>query len=168
MSTSTERMRLKRMRELGELPPLPQCKACGKTMKLQKKGSNKASEQGLCHACWRKTPEYKVERARQNSKLRGRQHQKDVWPIAYWGGLPDAEPVRYPSARKAHSASYAGKGKPSGPVVICWSDGRVIAYWGRSAASLLGISPEDGDHVFDDPHDFHQQLKGTEKVWFDC
>ena len=167
MSTSTERMRLKRMRELGEVPPLPQCKACGKTMKLQKRGSNKASEAGMCHACWRKTPAYKVERARQNSKLRGRQHQKDVWPIAYWGGQPDEQQVRYSSARKAHSASFVGKGKPSGPVVICWSDGRVIAYWGRSAANLLGIGPEDGDHVFDDPHDFHQQLTGTEKVWFD-
>lgn len=167
MSTSTERMRLKRLRELGELPPLPTCKSCGKQMKLSKAAQNKASKLGLCHACWRKTPDYKLERARQNSKLSGRQHLREIFPVAYWGGQPGTKPERFPSARKAHSASFVAKGQEAGPVVICWSDGRVVVYWGRTAASFLGITPEDGDMVVDEPFEFHQQLKPEEKVWFE-
>lgn len=160
-------MRLKRLRELGQLPPLPTCKACGKQMKLSKSSKNKAAELGLCHACWKKTPSYKVERARQNSKLETRRHKQEHFPLAYWGGQPNGPLEKYSSMRKAHSASFAGKGQPAGPVVVCWSDGRVIAYWGRTAAGLVGITPEDGDHVFDDPSDFHQQMAATERVWFD-
>lgn len=60
-----------------------------------------------------------------------------------------------------------GKGQTAGAVVICWSDGRVVGYWGRTAASLLGIGPDDGDIVFDDPQDFYKELKLNELVWLE-
>ena len=167
-TTSTERMRLKKLRDLGKLPALQTCNACGKTLKLSKNAQNKAAAQGLCHACWRQTPDYKEERARQNSQLVSRQPVRNIRPIAYFGAQPGKPYKRYPSARKAHSACYVGKGKLAGVVVVCWSDGRVIGYWGRTAAGLLGITPDDGDVVIDEPCDFYKLMKPAERAPFEA
>jgi hypothetical protein len=156
-------MRALKARERGDLPPLPLCNECGKKLKLSASSSNKAAVLGLCHDCWRRTSGYKEERARQNAALKSRQHKAKVWPVAYYGARPGEEYVRYNSARRAHSACYVGKGKTQGALIVCWSDGLVVGYWGRTAASLSGLKPSDGDVVIAEPSDFYNQLTDRER-----
>ena len=162
-TTSTERMRLKRLREKGEAPALPQCKACGKTMKPSVSKQSKAAMDGLCWACWKLTPAGKKERQRQNLA-------QDVWRVAYFGCKPDDEPPVYcTTMRKALAASYVDRTLTrNGPVWVVWSDSTVTVHHGLSAATALKIQPDDGDVVGmeEDADWFRERVPEDKRTWF--
>lgn len=157
-TTSTERMRLKRLRDQGVVPPVKTCKECGKRLKLGASGESKAYRLDLCWACWKKSPEGKIERRRQNLK-------REIWPIGYFAGPDDDHVLPHRTLRIAQSAASGGRHKPPGPVYIAWSDGRVTLHAGLTARQVPGLGPGDGEEVLE-PEWFLAQIDDSLKTWF--
>ena len=154
-------MRAKRSRAKGDAPALPTCKSCGKQMKPSASTEAKAAQLGLCWACWKITPEGRKVRQRQNLI-------QDVWRVGYFGCEPGREPVFQTTMRKALQASFIDRTlKRNGPVWIVWSDGTVTVHYGLSAGTALGVTPDDGDLLVDDPQFFRDQVPASKRTWFD-
>lgn len=158
-TTSAERMRLKRLRDKGVIPPALNCKECGRAMKYGASEESKAYSLGLCWACWKKTDEGKLERRRQNLS-------RDTWGVCWFGGKPGEDVVKVASLRAAISASYVSRRGPNGTIFIVWSDGRVTEHTGLTIRLSKGLRPEDGVPVTDDPDWFREQVDERLKTWF--
>ena len=159
-TTSTERMRLKRLRERGAAPALKTCSVCGKVLK-ESSGSGKAYAAGMCWQHWKVSEEGRTERQRQNLK-------QDIWRVAYFGAQPGEEPTFCATMRKALKASYVDRTLTrNGPIWAVWSDGSVTIHYGLSATTALKLKPEDGDLVIDEAHWFRDQVPDSKRTWFD-
>lgn len=155
-TTSTERMRLKRERELGNAPPVKTCAACGKKLK-QGAGSNRAYDAGLCWEHWRQSPEGKIER-RKSSLV------SEKWGVCYFGG---EKLVPHTSLRAALSESVRKGGRENLPIFVVWSDGTVTMHLGLTARKSAGLKPDDGDLLIDEFEDFLDMVPDHLKTWFD-
>ena len=158
--SSTERMRLKRMRDRGELPPLKTCSECGKVLKFGASTENKAYDAGLCWEHWKISDAGRHERARQNLK-------KKSWGVAYFGGKPGEDIERFKTLRKAVEGSYVGRGQENGPVYVVWQDGKVTEHHGLTTRSAVGLSPDKGELVTDDPGWFRDKVEESQRKWFE-
>ncbi len=161
-STSTERMRRKRQRELGLAPPLKKCKICDQKLK-KGAGSNKAWEMDLCWKHWKETDEGRIERRRQN--LKGDPTGKDVWGVLFFGGDP---PEHFSSLRKALSASTKPGRATNLPVYVVWCDGRVTVHNGLTARTAVYLSPKDGDVLLMGGEWFRSFVPEPARAWFAC
>ena len=155
-------MAQKRLRELGELPPLKTCKVCGKTLK-QGSGTGKAYAADLCWQHWKQSTQGKLERRRLNLA-------KKLWAVSYFGKKPnETEWQQFPRIKQAITASYVDRTmKNNGPVAICWSDGEVTLHWGLTQSST-NVKPEDGEEMVGgdlDPGWFRDQVDDKKKTWF--
>lgn len=155
-TTSTERMRLKKLRDQGKLPPIKTCSVCGKKLK-KGAGANKAWEAGLCWFHWSQTEEGKIERRRPG--LVG-----ELWPVYYFGG-PELVPCT--SIRKALTASVNKGGRDNHPIFIVWSDGIVTSHCCLTARTAVGIKQDDGDQLIDDYESFLAMVPEHLRTWFD-
>lgn len=157
-TTSTERMRLKKLRDSGEAPPVKTCSVCGKKLK-QGAGSNRAWEAGLCWDHWKQTDEGRVTRRRQ-----GLAKREGVWGVAFFGG-EDLRP--YTNMRGALSASVQKGGRDNHPVFVVWNTGIVTCHSGLTARKSVGLQPEDGDQLIDEYEYFLDVVPEHLKTWFD-
>lgn len=159
-TSSTERMRAKRARELGLAPPLKTCSVCGKQLK-EGSGSGKAYAAGLCWEHWRESQAGKVERRRQNLR-------SDVWAAAYIVSCTDkTAAIYFPNARAAISAAKnAGK---DCIIAVCWSNGDVTVHPGLTSKNCAGLTPDDGDPVLSEDIDwFHKNVPVKKRTWFEA
>lgn len=149
-TTSTERMRLKKLRDQGKLPPIKTCSTCGKKLK-EGAGSNRAYEAGLCWEHWVQTDEGRITRRRSSLVT-------ELWPLIYIG---TKDLIPFTSIRKCLSA---GKGEP---IYVVWSDGRVTLHLGLTTRTVARLKPEDGDQLIDDFQDFLDMVPEDRRAWFD-
>lgn len=154
-TTSTERMRLKKLRDAGKADPIKLCKVCGKRLK-KGAGANRAYDMDLCHFHWRQTPEGKAVR-------RQKQIKTELWGVWYFGGNPLEG---FTSVRKAIAASKNENGKENDPVFAVWSDGRVTCHVDLTHRAAVGMKPEDGDELIDDFEDLRAEVPENLRVWF--
>ncbi|ACY75822.1 predicted protein [Cyanophage PSS2] len=160
-TTSTERMRLKKLRDQGKAPPLKNCKACGKVLKPTS-GSSKASREGLCWDCWKTSPTGKIERRRQNLV-------KDTWGVAYFSCKPGEEFKKFARAKQAISNAYVDRTMTrNGPVVAVWNDGTVTIHWNMAQSRASQITKENGDELIGEPSPewFRAQVDESKSAWF--
>lgn len=155
-TTSTERMRRKRERELGIAPPIRTCRVCGKSLK-EGAGENRAWQMHLCWEHWRQTPEGKIQRRRSSLV-------NDMWGVCYFGGQ---ELKPYTNIRAALSASVRKGGRDNLPIYVVWRDGTVTMHTGLTARKASGLRPEDGDQLLDEYQDFLDMVPQHLRTWFD-
>lgn len=155
-TTSTERMRLKKLRDLGQAPPIKTCSVCGKTLK-EGAGSNRAWKAGLCWQHWRQTEEGKITRRRAGLA-------QDRWAVYYFAG-EDLQP--FSNIKKALSASKNKGGRENHPVYVVWSDGIVTSHCCLTARTAVGLTPDDGDQLLDEYEDFLEMVPTSLRTWFD-
>lgn len=167
-TTSTERMRLKKLRDMGVIPPPLCCSVCGQPLK-EGAGANRAYRAGLCWEHWDLSPEGRRYRRRYSLKDRG----EGVWAVGYFSGKPGEPLERRSGLREAIGAAYMGKGAPAnGPLYVVWCDGRVSYHLGLTVRSAKGLSPEHPSTVFlraDDPRatELRAQIPENLTTWFD-
>lgn len=161
-TTSTERMQIKKLRDDGKLPPLKKCKTCNKGLKPTS-GSSKAFQLDLCWACWRSSPEGKIERRRQNLV-------KDVWAVAYFSCKPGEDFQQFTRAKAAISNAFVDRTMTrNGPVVAVWSDGSVTLHWNIAQSNSGDITKENGDELIGEepsPEWFRSQVDESKAAWF--
>jgi hypothetical protein len=156
-TTSTERMRAKRARELGLAPPIPVCSVCGSKLKAGA-GSDKAYAAGMCWKHWKQSEEGKVDRRRLNLR-------SDNWAVGYVVRCAHGEGHFVTSARAAVSC-----GRTLGKdclIAVVWRDGEVTIHPGLTSKNCTGLKPEDGDLIVDDAEWFHDLVPETKRTWFD-
>ena len=161
-TTSTQRMLRKRLREQGDLPPLPNCTSCGKQLKIAS-GNGRAYQLGLCWDCFRVSPEGKAQKRK--SALKG-----DVWAVGYFSAKPDEPLVKHDRLRAAIGYAYVGRNKQNGPVFIVWSDAQVTEHYGLSATNSKGMTPDHPSKVdfpVSDPQWFLDQIPEKKRTWFE-
>ena len=161
-TTSTERMRLKKLRDMGLAEQIPNCKSCGTPLKVRS-GSGKAYKAGLCYACWSQTEQYRIQK-------RETALAKDIWAVGYFSGKPGEPLLKRTRLREAIGKAYVGRNKDNGPVFIVWSDGRVTEHYGLSATNSKGMTPEHPSAVDfppDNPEWFLDQIPPEKRTWFE-
>lgn len=154
-TSSTERMRLQRLRREGVADPVKTCSVCGKSLK-KGAGQNLAWNAGLCYQHWIQTPEGKQHRRKSQIKA-------ELWGVAFFGGEP---PEFFTSIKKALKASTNKGGRDNHPVFVVWSDGRVTSHCCLTARSAVGLKPEDGDEMLDGFEEFRDQVPQEKRNWF--
>ena len=154
-TTSTERMRAKKLRDAGKADPVKVCKVCGKKLK-KGAGSNRAYDMDLCYVHWKQTPEGKAVRRKKEIK-------QDLWGVYYFTGEPELE--GFTSIRKAITASVV-PGGINHPVFAVWSDGRVTAHCCLTHRAARGLKPEDGDQLLDGFEIMRQKVPESLRTWF--
>lgn len=168
--SGSERTRLWKLRKAGKIKPLQECKSCGKTLKAGC-GNGRASSQGLCYACWRRTPEFRIEHRRSNL-LKERREGGEVWAVGYWSQTPGAtgEPVKYGRLREAVNRASGGRGREPGPVFVAWSDARVTEHHGLKVTNCTGLTPDHPsalEYPVDNPWWFLDQVDKSRRAWFE-
>jgi len=162
-TTSTERMRIKALRDRGVLPPVPNCThpGCNRQLKFGA-GHNKAFAAGLCWEHWRESEEGRLARREQNLLT-------ENWAVSYFSAQGDGPIERHPDVRAAIGKAYFGKGKPRNPVYVVWRDGTVTVYADLSVRAAKGLTPEQGIELSpSDPlwADFRSQVPEKARTWF--
>ena len=163
--TSTERMRLKKLRDLGKLPPLPRCKECQRVMKVTS-GHGESAKLGLCWSCWKETKTGQKRRRCQNLRLK-------IWPVMFFSYdyKTDKLPVSFTKAGDALSHAYAGPQLvKNGPLIIVCNNGEVSQHWQITRKTASTLLPEDGDSVLAcaeyGPDWFRDQVPENKRDWF--
>lgn len=156
-TTSAERMRLKRLREQGLAAPVRTCKQCGTTLKPTA-GSSKASKLDMCWACWKVTPEGKLDRRRLN--LKG-----SVWAIGYVVRNDQGQHAYVANLRQALSHPIC-KGKSNCILAAIWSNGEVSLHPGLTTKNCSGLRPEDGDSPLGETDWFLSFVPEDKRTWF--
>ena len=160
--TSTERMRLKKLRDQGLVEQLPNCKQCNAQLKVRS-GSGKAYSLGLCYACWRKTSDYRIQK-RENALA------KEFWAVGYFSGKPGEPLEKRTRLREAIGKAYVGRNAENGPVFVVWNDGRITEHYGLTATNSKGMSPDHWsacDLPPDNPEWFLDQIPQDKRTWFE-
>ena len=150
-TTSTERMRLKKLRDQGKADPVKTCSVCGKTLKKGASGASKAWHAGLCYEHWKQTDEAKQER-------RAKKLKQEFWGIGYFSGEPLAF---HPSIKKAMKA--AGRDE----VYVVWNDGRVTIHCDLTFRTSVGLTPESGDQMLEGFEELQALVPDELKDWFE-
>lgn len=153
-TTSTERMRLARLRKQGVADPIKTCSVCGKALK-RGAGQNLAWNAGLCYTHWLETPEGKQNRRKSQIKNK-------IWGVAFFGG---EHPEHFTRIKAALKASFA-TGQENYPVFVVWSDGRVTMHPGLTSRKAVGLKPEDGDEMLEGFEEFIDQVPENLRNWF--
>lgn len=155
-------MRLLRMRNKGEILT-PTCVQCSAVLKVGA-GQNKALEQGLCWACYKKSDEARLERRRQALA------REEVWGVGYWSAKPGEELAKHQRLRAAIGYAYVARGQENGPVYVAWSDGQVTEHHGLTAANSRNLTPDHPSRInhppVQDPSWFLDQIPPNRSAWF--
>lgn len=164
------RQKIYKLRKSGKLPAAPKCKACGKQLKVGS-GKGKAYALGLCYDCFKTSPEGRVDHRRANLPEQ-RRDGDEVWGVGYWARKPhETELTKCDRLRAAAGVAFNGRGKPTGPVFICWSDGRITEHYGLTAKTAVNMTPDHPSAVeaqVDDPSPewFYEQVPREKQTWF--
>ena len=161
-TTSAERMRLKKLRDMGLAAKIPTCKSCGVQLKVGS-GSGKAYKEGICYECWSKTKGYRIHKREQALAT-------SIWAVGYFSAKPGEPLQKWVRLREAIGKAYVGRNKENGPVFIVWSDARVTEHYGLSATNSKNMTPDHPSAVdlpVDNPAWFLDQIEPNKRTWFD-